>query len=101
MRVLKFVGFCRNEGREREESLLLILFPWRGEARLTITLGQMHFDASTGRLCVAFSRCCVEDVGNRFLALNRFVSTLAASEKEGEDQGLCYRFCDVAGGYGR
>ena len=36
-----------------------------------------------------------------FLALNRFVSTLAASEKEGEDQGLCYRFCDVAGGYGR
>ena len=72
MRVLKFVGFCRNEGREREESLLLILFPWRGEARLTITLGQMHFDASTGRLCVAFSRCCVEDVGNRFFGAQSF-----------------------------
>ena len=54
-----FVGMKGGRGKRVCYS---ILFPWRDEVCLTVALGLMHFDASTGWDCVALPRCCVTSV---------------------------------------
>ena len=40
------------KGGKGKKVCFSMLFPWRGEVRLTVALGPMRFDASTGRDCV-------------------------------------------------